>query len=205
MMTSTEFFYHWAKAAIIIEMVNDCILNSTLLLLFIIRLKKTIAKNLTDHHLEWNNDDFGQRLDNISKYKLSFSQFSRLNKSIIDIITLHTYLFGIAIFTNQLFLASLLTGFWWIPIQFYIFLFRGLECCANVIVLFLSLIPNRETYVKYCKCCHGLIKKCCIRRTKKTVKRNIHYRLNENKDQKSDYEYDALFDDDTQSGTPINS
>ena len=177
-MIDPPFFYKWAKPAIFILMVNDCILNTILMLLFVVRLKHNIQESETNSSIEWNqfaDDNNGQH--RLSKYSLSFNQFSKQNRSIIDIITLHTNLFGAAIVTNQLFLASLISGFWFEPIQFYIFLFRGIECCANVLVLYLSFGENRKSYSKYCRACHRATKRCCVYATKRKVKRNLFNQL----------------------------
>ena len=104
-MTSVEFYYQYGTPGLIVEMVTDFILNSTLMILFAKRLKKSILDKETSFNVEWNIDE---NKDGERRFSLSFSDFSRSSRSMIDVVTLHCVLFGIAIFTNQLFLTSLL-------------------------------------------------------------------------------------------------
>lgn len=191
-MTTVAFFYKWVVPAIIILMINDCILNSVLMVMFVRRLRHHIQELETNSTMEWhhhllNDGESGDRAQEIS-LTLRFNQFSdRRSRAMIDVVTMHTNLFGLAVLTNQLFLASLLWGFWFVPIQFYVFLFRGFECCANVLVLYLSYTRNRKSYYKYCKSCHSGTKKCCIHMTKKNVQRHILKKIAEQDEQEREY------------------
>eukprot|EP01084_Bolivina_argentea_P241063 404787_1 len=95
LMDSVAFFYKYAVPAIIVLMINDCILNTSLMLIFVLKLKKTVLNIESQQIMDFNG---------------KLSTHYRSSKNMIRIITLHLTLFGIAILTNQLFLASLLSG-----------------------------------------------------------------------------------------------
>ena len=87
----------------------------------------------------------------------------------IELITIYTVIFGIAILTNQLFLGSLFTGLYFEVLQPYTYLFRSVENMANIIVLFLSVKINHHYYHRICGSCHKGIKICCINDTEKSL------------------------------------
>ena len=75
----------------------------------------------------------------------------------------HVLLFGIAIFTNQLYLLSVLhselskDGYTWIMRTS-----QAIEVNINIIVLWLILRRNHTKYIRLCKLCHICIGKCCF-------------------------------------------
>lgn len=108
-------------------------------------------------------------------HQYSLSLFS---KKRIEIITVHTIVFGVAIFTNQIFLLMLLfsllgnsNGNLMVD---YVFSARGIECLCNVSVLYLSLGENRRTYFKFCSICHGLMRKCCFWMIRRKVDKRVN-------------------------------
>ena len=94
---------------------------------------------------------------------------SNIYQNISNVLTKHVVLFGISIITNQSFfiynfcasferyythIATALVGLYGM---------RELEVTMNVIVLWLVLNINYDKYIRFCKCCHLCVSKCCIK------------------------------------------
>ena len=137
-MSEQQAFTDYIAPASIILMVDDFILNSSLMILFIYKLRQVSLMN-----------------DNI-------------DRTIIDVMTRHTLLFGSAVITNQLFFIGLIVTFITDTFLWYIYVLRGFENLANIIVLYLSLQVNNTLYLSICKSCHIKLRDCF---TKSVMKR----------------------------------
>eukprot|EP01084_Bolivina_argentea_P272017 463031_1 len=130
----------------------DFILNTSLLILFISKLKTLLSERLLycDKNLLLNPKSY--------VYKSS--------KDLLVVMTRHTLLFGITIITNQLwFIAQLLKKFIVSnSVDYHVstYTFRVLSCTVNCIALFFSSEENFDLYKSYCKCCHKALQKCFI-------------------------------------------
>ena len=98
-----------------------------------------------------------------------------------NVMVKHALLFGIAIFINQLFYCSdVVTYFYESVLMWYCipFMARAIETLVNVLVLWLILRVNYETYIGLCRCCHIGCGKCCFRNVDSmTVSSNPHKQL----------------------------
>lgn len=159
------FFLKYNSIASITLMVTDFILNVSLLLLFISKLKESLTDTLVSSSIS----QIGSSMDTVSQ-------------SMVDLITRHSLLFGFAIITNQLFLGSQMVifsniGYAKFKYHFVIFICRSIENTANCIVLFLGLKPNRNLYFNICGKCHLLLARCFMKSTQRKVesRRTTHY------------------------------
>ena len=84
--------------------------------------------------------------------------------TMIDILSKFIILFGIAIFTNELFYVSLIINQYKITpcYGWYIFLARCLENFYNIIALYLSRKIGEKLYFKLCLKCHKCVKESRI-------------------------------------------
>ena len=159
-MEANSFFIAYNSWSIIILMTNDFTLNLGLLLLFISKLNHSLSDTLTANSIQ----QIGSSIDTISV-------------RMVDLITRHSLLFGLAIITNQLFFgANILLfskiGFTSYKYHFVPFCCRSIENTANCIVLFLGLKQNRKLYFKICGKCHSSLSLCFRKSTQKTIDRN---------------------------------
>ena len=159
------FFLKYNSISSITLMSNDFILNLSLLLLFISKLKESLTDTLVSSSIQ----EIGSSMDTVSQ-------------NMVDLITRHSLLFGLAIITNQLFLGSQMIvfsniGFTKFKYHFIIFICRSIENTANCVVLFLGLKPNRKLYFNICGKCHLLLAGCFMKSTQKRVesRRDTHY------------------------------
>ena len=125
---------------------TDLLLTPCILIIFILKMKKTII----------NVDP-------------SLSKESEKNVNLMtNIMTKHAVLFGIAIFINQGFYMTLIydhfvndyTVISYVSATYGI---RSIETLANTLILWLLLRINYEKYITICRCCHILIGKCCFK------------------------------------------
>ena len=126
-------FFKYDGPATILLMIIDFILNSNLMILFVYKLRQLL----------------------ISTQYLS-------STSMIDVMTRHTILFGIAIGTNQLFFMSLVIGIFDGTLTWFVYIFRSTENLINIIVLYLSLSINRDVYMRFCGKLNNMMKACCV-------------------------------------------
>ena len=97
----------------------------------------------------------------------------------IESITVHTVLFGSAIFVNTLFLSNTLFGQFSLSMHFYVFIFRSIECMWNIMVLTLSLKTNRKEYFLLCCLLHTFVENFCLNNAKTTA-RKLVLKINSN-------------------------
>ena len=152
-----NFFLKYTTISTIIMMTNDFILNLSLLCLFVAKLKESLTDTLVS-----------------SSIKQIGSTTDTLSQNMVDLITRHLILFGVAIITNQLFLGSDIIVFSNIGLSkfkyhFIIFICRSIENMANCVVLFLGLKHNWKLYTKICGKCHLWLAGCCMKSTQKKV------------------------------------
>eukprot|EP01084_Bolivina_argentea_P013281 24883_1 len=113
-------FFKYDAAAFIILMVIDFTLNSSLMIIFVYKLRQLLVS----------------------------TQY--VESPMTDVMTRHTILFGFAIGTNQLFFISLVIGLFAGTLRWWIYILRSSENLTNIIVLYLSLSTNRDIYMKIC-------------------------------------------------------
>ena len=141
----------------------DFILNTSLLILFISKLKQLLSSKLL------NIDLYKQRNRNHRIYKTS--------SNLLLLMTRHTILFGFATITNQIWYITVILKFYIFPhfgykdVNWHItnFCFRAIENTANCLVLFLSLQKNLKLYLFCCGCCHWNIQKCFVNGLKSQI------------------------------------
>eukprot|EP01084_Bolivina_argentea_P182223 314628_1 len=139
-------FFRYDIPAIIILTVNDFILNTGLMILFVSKLRTCLFEL---HHVSGD-------INNIKTISQKWG----------DLITKHTLLFTISILTNQFFLLSIIVSFATTDsFGWYWTSFRGTENLANVIVLYLSLAMNTRKYKCLCDKCHKRVKKCFMHKS----------------------------------------
>ena len=131
-----EMFFKYDGPATIILMIIDFILNSNLMVLFVYKLHQLLVS--TQYIVESNSN------------------------SMVDVMTRHTILFGIAIGTNQLFFVSLVIGIFEGALSWWVYIFRSTENLVNIIVLYLSLSINRDIYMRFCGKINNAVKTCCV-------------------------------------------
>lgn len=168
-MPTVKFFYKYATVAIVILITNDFLLNSSLIGIFVQKLRHSVIDLEVQRYKE-------RYIDKINKMGLNHCETLRLSLSetsdtMVNVVTIHTVLFGSAILTNVVFLVCLLIGSWVAQAHYYIFLFRAIECLCNIIVLYLSIKKNRSKYFTLCGLCHYGIKNCCVKNAKKNSKK----------------------------------
>lgn len=155
---ATHFFDTYDLPIVYIMMGLDCTLNTSLLILFIWKLRDVLSMKLVNFGIVRVT---GSELASHGVYEED--NIFRL----FTLITRHTLLFGIAIITNQMWSIGLILadGIYHnkhYPNPFTIFCFRSLESTANCIALLLSFKTNEGLYIKCCKCCHNKFEKCII-------------------------------------------
>eukprot|EP01084_Bolivina_argentea_P270227 459441_1 len=161
------FYVKWDTIPLIVMAIIDFVLNSSLLIAFVIKLKQLLTATLSEQ------DIYNLKID---KYCYLYNPSAK----VLLIITRHSILFGLTIITNQLFYTELLIRMYIIPttydIHFSNFCFRALENTLNCIALFLSLQSNLGTYASLCGCCHMAIQNCFLR----NIARKIGFEYNAN-------------------------
>ena len=186
-------------ATIILE-INDFILNTTLLILFVYKLK-CITAEMHDYDkaktLLLNSDDNDYTLNTPSMQSRNITSFSwssslTANKSVIGdveldqhqskfmrVITRHTLLGSFVIFANQLFWMGYIYDVYIIrdiTINLYpaiCYSLRSTENLINIMVLYLSLKINDNMYFKLCALCHKGCYKCNVKQTQRTITKRL--------------------------------
>ena len=140
-----EVMQFWIPVCIIL-MTNDFILNTTILIIFTVKMRKVIAKT---HSSSINNEE---------------------NVALIsDTMIKHSLLFGIAIIINQGFFAYnvylvISLAYTHLSIRFYAtYMIRAAENGVIVLILWLVLKVNYNKYLCLCECCHKTIRQCCFK------------------------------------------
>eukprot|EP01084_Bolivina_argentea_P271709 462407_1 len=144
-----EYNEFWIKHDIIPMIIIgaiDFILNTSLLILFITKLKQILHTRLSR---------FNYNLYNLMDDKNTDIQ----SQDVIKLIIRHSLLFGLAIITNQIWYIAVVTRR---KKGLSDFCFRALENAANCIVLFLGLKQNSKLYFCLCGCFHQLMQKCFL-------------------------------------------
>ena len=97
-------------------------------------------------------------------------RLSNHSHSIMQVITTHTLLFGIAVITNQLFFVSNII--WMISsLQHNLTIaLRMWELLLNIFILWLAFPLNRTFYFEWCKTCHNMIQSCFEQQTQYSIK-----------------------------------
>lgn len=158
--SANAYFEHRIAPSIALLILNDLILNISLLLLFVSKLRATLTNTLVSNSIK----QIGSSIDTISG-------------SVVDVICRHSLLFGFAIISNQLFFSSNIAFYYLfqnigMP-HFIVFCCRALENLSKSMVLFLGLRHNREMYRKICANCHKGLASCFVKTTQRIVDEEI--------------------------------
>eukprot|EP00484_Ammonia_sp_Unknown_P020897 CAMPEP_0197029640 /NCGR_PEP_ID=MMETSP1384-20130603/9052_1 /TAXON_ID=29189 /ORGANISM="Ammonia sp." /LENGTH=345 /DNA_ID=CAMNT_0042458847 /DNA_START=107 /DNA_END=1144 /DNA_ORIENTATION=+ len=128
------YFYQYNVPAIIMLTSFDFIFNTSLMTLFVFKLKSAMKAIESD---------------------LRASVANRWD----DLTTKHALLFTITIMTNQIFLVTILIDFAIGQFGWYWNFLRGTENLANIVALYLSFPANAKQYYCLCGTCHAGIKR----------------------------------------------
>ena len=152
-------------------MANDFIINFLLCILFVVKLRQVVFEFEVIHN--WDLSSVHHREDS------EFSDDSSLTRKgyhLLDVVTRHSIIFGIAIFTNQVyFISGLFISFSKLVENNFAHaagLSVGLRAWENVVNLFalwISLSMNVNIYMKLCKFCHICVQKQFARKTRENV------------------------------------
>eukprot|EP01084_Bolivina_argentea_P271708 462406_1 len=150
---NTTFWDYYDKIPMIVIGGIDFVLNTSLLILFIIKLNQLLATTLL--HCDARKLNHPQ------------SKIYTLTSNLLIVMTRHSILFSFSIVVNQMwYIIVLIQMSYQIELHFTTFCFRALENLSNCIVLLLSFNRNLSSYMYICGCCHKSIQKCfecCIR------------------------------------------
>ena len=160
---ANAFFARFLTPVVALLAINDLILNGSLLMLFVSKLRASLTDTLVSNSIE----QIGSSLDTISN-------------TMVDVICRHSLLFGFAIISNQLFFISNINVFLlWRNIDdlhFTVFCCRALENVSKSLVLFLGLKQNRHFYTKMCMQCHKGLAFCFVQSTQQKVNEELESR-----------------------------
>eukprot|EP01084_Bolivina_argentea_P259547 437951_1 len=144
MLLPFDLWIKWIKYAVIPLSINDFILNSFILCIFIYKMRKMIV--------------------NIEPTTIKAAV-------LISSMTKNCILFGFAIVVNQGFFAAIMydvlsggsTGYMHVIVDYCIpYCSRAIETITNICVLWLILQINYDKYINLCKCCHLCVARCII-------------------------------------------
>ena len=172
------YFYYWYDTGFYVELLliilslNDLILNITLTVLFITKIKALVV---TDHTFNMSNnhqmDKYEDENDEIAVI------FNKRQYRLIDMITRYAMLSILIIVVKQEF------NLWYLIQLVYLkktnnhaaigSSLRGLENVLDVVVLYIGLCFNGKLYDKLCGKCHRFCLRCCTKRIKTQIKRRI--------------------------------
>ncbi len=167
-ITVDTFYQHYAAIPFIIIGSIDLILNTSLLYIFILKLKQLLSIRLLNCDIR-----------NLKDYENCYTvkAYSRL----LILMTRHTLLFSLAILTNQIWYIAVLIRIYVLPSHSDMHLSnlcvynRTLSNLSNCIVLFLSLGSNHKIYSNLCGCCHQKIQNCFV----ENISLNLNYDNND--------------------------
>ena len=161
LVKSGSDWVYWDEPPNVILMVNDFILNLSLCILFIVKLRQVVIEFEMVHnwHLEDKDADLSSK-----GYRL------------LDVVTRHSIVFGLAIFTNQLYYAACI----YISYSGMIAKnfahgaaiggsVRAMENVVNLFALWIALSMNFKIYIKLCKFPHIFVQRRFARRTTEMV------------------------------------
>ena len=150
---SVTFWNKYDRTAMIVIGGIDFLLNTSLLLLFIAKLKELLATILL----------------HCDEHKLNEPQsvITAMASKLLLTMTRHCILFSFAILVNQCwYILVLLQMKYQIVLHVTTFCFRALAMFSNCVVLLLSFNRNLPTYLMMCGFCHRSLQRCfecCIK------------------------------------------
>ena len=154
--TTTDIFGYLWIIALFCTIFSDFILNLSLFILFVYKIKNKdsmegmeIADDLSGINNEHNSEQ----------------------KAIWNVMIKHCILFGIALFSNQMWsltvivvdLTSVDLKYGFASALIRIYMTRSVQLMINTVILWLVLKINNDRYVKICKCAHSCILKYCMK------------------------------------------
>eukprot|EP01084_Bolivina_argentea_P003779 7121_1 len=168
-------------ATIILE-INDFILNSVLLILFVYKLKRFIADSYDyNNTMELLINDSEESIHSRNNTK-SLSSIHRdqvklepHQNKFVRVITRNSLLGSLAIIANQLFWIGYMYDVYIvrdITVNLYpsiVYSMRSCENMINVMVLYLSLTINDKMYFKLCNSCHKACYQCNVKQSQRTI------------------------------------
>ena len=143
------YFYKYCIPAIIILTTFDLIFNCSLQALFVIKLRNSIQVVAAA-----TNDKVVNRFD--------------------DLVTKNALLFTICVFTNQIFMLTILIDFLTGKFGWYWTFVRCFENLSNISALYLAHGDNAKQYKRLCGGCHKWLKICCGSKTMQTKTKKQH-------------------------------
>ena len=122
----------------------DFVLNVGILIIFITKIKGIV------HNIDPSSSLIAQRNVNLMS----------------NTVAKYGLLYGITIFTNQLYALSFLYNELYLNGGFdnhFVDVAQVIEVSVNIVVLWLILRRNYDKYICLCKCCHFFMARCCFK------------------------------------------